>query len=314
MRVGMVGLGNLGGRMAVRLRDTGTDVIGFDVRDTRPAELGIAAAANVEQACEGGIVLLSLPSDAAIADVVLGPGGVLETAPEGAIVVDLSTASPSASRSHHAALAERGVGFLDAGVSGGPMGAEAGTLTLMVGGERALLESVRPVLEGIGQRIFHLGGPGTGHAAKAVNNYLNGVNLAAAAEALVVGVKAGLDPALLLEVINTSSGASWATENRFPRILQGDYIEGGLSNALMVKDLDLYLALAAEAGAPVLMGSTCRAVFGIAMASGYEDRVSNTIVDVLGDLAGGVRVQAGPAGGPSATGPSSRRRSAARRR
>jgi 3-hydroxyisobutyrate dehydrogenase len=209
-------------------------------------------------------------------------------------VVDLSTASPSASRDHHGYLAERGIRFIDAGVSGGPAGAEAGSLTLMVGGDMEVLEEVRPILEQIGSRIYHMGDPGNGHATKAVNNYLNGVNLAASAEAMVVGVKAGLDPELLLEVINESTGANWATKNRFPRIIEGDYIEGGLSNRLMAKDLDLYLALADEAGAPTVLGSSCRTVFGIAIASGYEDRVSNTVVDAIGDIAGGTRLQGRP--------------------
>jgi 3-hydroxyisobutyrate dehydrogenase-like beta-hydroxyacid dehydrogenase len=217
---------------------------------------------------------------------------VVGAARAGQVVVDLSTADPAAAARWTDLLATRGAAFLDAGVSGGPMGAEAGTLTLMIGGPAEALDRARPVLEVIGQRFFHLGGPGSGHAAKAVNNYLNGMNLAATAEAMVVGVKAGLDPERLLEVINASTGANWATEHRFPRIVRGDYIEGGLSNALMVKDLDLYLGLAGEHRVPALLGSACRSVFTIAMARGYADRVSNTVVDVLGDLAGGVRVQA----------------------
>lgn len=293
MRATMVGLGNLGGRMAVHLASAGAEVVGFDVRAHRAQELGLEGAATLAQACAADVILLSLPSDAAIDAVVLGADGVRAHASPGTVVVDLSTAGPSATRTRHAALAERGVELLDAGVSGGAKGAEAGTLTLMVGGSPEALDRVRPVLLGIGTRIFHLGGPGTGHAAKAVNNFLNAVNLAAAAEAMVVGVKAGLEPQLLLEVINRSSGRNWATEHRFPSVLEGDYMEGGLTNALMAKDLDLYLALAAETSAPALLGSVSRSVFGIAMARGYDERVSNTVVDALGDLAGGVRVQPG---------------------
>lgn len=291
MRAAMIGLGNLGGRMAVRLRDSGVELVGLDIRPERADELSIPPAASVAEACESGTVLLSLPSDAAIGEIIRGEGGIGETAPEGTVVVDLSTASPSASRDHHAFLSERGIRFLDAGVSGGPAGAEAGSLTLMVGGEIAVLDDVRSILERIGSRIYHLGEPGNGHATKAINNYLNGVNLAATAEAMVVGVKAGLEPKLLLEVINESTGSNWATKNRFPRIIAGDYIEGGLSNRLMAKDLDLYLALADEVGAPAVLGSSCRTVFGLAMASGYEHRVSNTVVDAIGDIAGGVRLQ-----------------------
>ncbi len=294
MRAAMIGLGNLGGRMAVRLRDYGIEMVGFDVRDERAEELGIPAAETIAEAAEAGTVLLSLPSDAAITEVVVGPGGLTETAPAGLTVVDLSTASPSRSRAHHATLAERGIDFLDAGVSGGPPRAETGTLTLMVGGDAAALERVRPVLDGIGSAIHHFGEPGKGHAAKLVNNYLNGISLAATAEAMVVGVKAGLEPEQLLEVLNSSTGQNWATQNRFPSIIAGDYQEGGLSNRLMAKDLDLYLAFADETAAPTVLGASCRAVFGIAMASGYEHRISNTVVDALGDIAGGVRIQSEP--------------------
>lgn len=297
MKAAMVGLGNLGGRMAVRLRDVGVDVVGFDVREGRAAGLGLAPAATVAEACDAGIVLLSLPGDPAIAEVVLGPEGIRAAAPEGTIVVDLSTASPAGSRERHGALAERGIAFLDAGVSGGPAAAEAGTLTLMVGGDSAVLDGVRPLLEGIGTRIFHVGAPGNGHAAKVVNNYLNGVNLAATAEAMVVGVRAGLDPQALLDVINVSSGANWATQNRFPSIVEGDYLEGGLSNELMAKDLGLYLDVARDGHAPALMGATCRSLFDMAIACGYSGRVSNTVVDAIGDLAGGVRIQSRPDAG-----------------
>ncbi len=291
MRVAMIGLGNLGGRMAVCLRDSGVEMVGLDIRPERAGELSITPAASVAEACESGTVLLSLPSDESIAATIRGESGIGATAAEGTVVVDLSTASPSASRAHHDFLAERGIRFLDAGVSGGPAGAEAGSLTLMVGGDAAVLDEVRSTLECIGAKIYHLGEPGNGHATKAINNYLNGINLAATAEAMVVGVKAGLDPELLLEVINESTGANWATQNRFPRIIEGDYIEGGLSNRLMAKDLDLYLALADEAAAPTILGASCRTVFGLAMASGYEHRVSNTVVDAIGDIAGGVRIQ-----------------------
>lgn len=295
----MIGLGNMGSRMAANLRAAGHRVGGLDVRPGRARELGLEPLDGPAAACAAAdVVLLSLPDDAAIRAVMEGDGGLLGAARAGQVVVDLSTADPAAAPRWQAALAARGADFLDAGISGGPAAAEAGTLTLMVGGSEAALDRVRGVLEVVGERIFHLGAPGAGHAAKVVNNYLNGMNLAASAEALVVGVRAGLDPERLLEVINVSSGSNWATEHRFPRVVQGDYLEGGLSNALMAKDLDLYLGLAARLRVPTLLGGACRDVFAVAMARGYEDRVSNTVVDVLGDLAGGVRVQRPDADGP----------------
>lgn len=296
--IGFIGLGNMGGRMAVRLRGAGYTVKGYDIRPELADRLGLTAATAAADVCEAEMVLLSLPDSSVIEQVILGPGGVRDAARPGLVVVDLSTAEPSSTRKLHGILAERGVDYLDAAVSGGPAGAAAGTLTIMVGGEPLVLERVRPVLEVLGKRIYYMGGPGNGHATKAVNNFLNGMSLAATAEAMVVGVKAGLDPSQLLEVLNASSGRSYATEFRFPRILKGDYLEGGLSNALMAKDLDVYNALARQVRAPSLLGEVCRSVFAIAIGTGYADKVSNTIVDVLGNLAGGVRIQPPSSKGP----------------
>ncbi|HEY8449206.1 MAG TPA: NAD(P)-dependent oxidoreductase [Bacillota bacterium] len=290
--IGFIGLGNMGGRIAQRLRQAGYTVYGFDVRIGRAEQLGLEPATSVAEVCrQSETILLSLPDSTAVEQVVLGPDGIETAARSGTIVVDLTTADPDSTRRLHARLLERGVVLLDAAVSGGPAGAEAGTLTIMAGGPAEALERVRPVLEAFSSRIYPMGGPGNGHAAKVVNNFLNGINLAATAEAMVIGVKAGLDPAQLLEVINHSSGRNWATEHRFPRILEGDYLEGGLSNILMAKDLDLYTTLARRLGAATLLGPVCASVFGVAIGMGYGQRVSNTVVDVLGDLAGGVRVQ-----------------------
>ncbi|QEC50760.1 NAD(P)-dependent oxidoreductase [Baekduia soli] len=290
--IAMIGLGNMGSRMGGRLRDAGHVVHGSDVVDGRAAQLGLEPAAGTGAATAAAdIVLLSLPSDAAIATAMAGPDGVIGAARPGQLVIDLSTATPGNAARWERELEARGAAFLDAGISGGPGGADAGTLTLMVGGRAELIERAQGVFDVIGSRVFHCGAAGAGHATKVVNNYLNGMNLAATAEALVVGVKAGLDPRQLLEVINASTGANWASEHRFPRIVEGDYIEGGLTNALMAKDLDLYLGLADALDVPAALGAACRTTFTVAMATGYRDRVSNTVVDAIGDLAGGVRVQ-----------------------
>lgn len=290
--IAMIGLGNMGGRMGRRLVEAGHPVHGFDITEGRAAELGFAPAASPSAATDAAdVVLLSLPSDRAIASALAGTDGVIGAARAGQLVVDLSTATPANAARWEEELGARGARFLDAGISGGPGGAEAGTLTLMVGGDAEAVERAREVFDVIGSRVFHCGAAGAGHATKAVNNYLNGMNLAATAEAMVVGVKAGLDVRTLLEVINASTGANWASQHRFPRILEGDYIEGGLTNALMAKDLDIYLGLADAHDVPAQLGSACRGTFTVALATGYRDRVSNTVVDAIGDLAGGVRVQ-----------------------
>jgi 3-hydroxyisobutyrate dehydrogenase len=290
-KVGIVGVGNMGGRIARRIHDAGVEIAGYDQAREQVAAAGIPAAATVAELVGSvDVVLLSLPDSRVIESVVLGDGGIAESCHEGQVVVDLSTAAPDSSIRIHDELASRGVSFLDAGISGGAKAAEAGTLTLMIGGDREVLERVSPILDAFSNKIFHMGAPGAGHTAKLLNNFLNGISLAATAEVMVAGRKAGLDPAQLLDVINASSGMNWASVNRFPHIVRGDYLEGGLTGKLMAKDLSLYLELVAQLGVPSFTGPAALATFDTANDLGYGDQISNRVVDGIGDLAGGVRL------------------------
>jgi 3-hydroxyisobutyrate dehydrogenase-like beta-hydroxyacid dehydrogenase len=188
------------------------------------------------------------------------------------------------------AVAARGAVYLDAGISGGAAAAEKGTLTLMVGGPEDALETVRPVLERFATRIVHMGASGMGHTAKLLNNFLNAISLAATSEVMVAARKAGLDLERFLEVLNASSGVNFATLNRFPHMIGGDYLEGGLTGELMAKDVRLYLELVTRLGVPSLNGPSCLATFELTNAMGYGRQISNRVVDGLGDLAGGVRI------------------------
>jgi 3-hydroxyisobutyrate dehydrogenase len=286
--VGVVGLGNMGGRIARRLVDGGEDVVGFDLDAGRATEAGARPAASLaELAGSADVVLLSLPDSRAIEAVV----GELEAhLRAGQVVVDLSTAAPGSTVAIHERLGARDVAYVDAGISGGAAAAEAGTLTIMAGGEAEALDAARPVLAHFAAAVHHMGASGSGHVAKLINNFLNAVSLAATAEAMVAGRKAGLDLRQLLDVINASSGVNFATLNRFPRIVEGDYLEGGLTSDLMAKDVMLYLDLARELGVTSLNGPPCLAAFHLAAALGYGDQISNRVVDALGDIAGGVRV------------------------
>lgn len=289
--VGFIGLGNMGGRMSRRLVDAGITVIGYDVAPDAAKHAGAKPASAVRavvEACDQ--VLLSLPDSRVIESVVLGPGGVLEATRTGQIVVDLSTASPESTRRIHGLLAERGAHYLDAGISGGAAAADKGTLTLMVGGEEEVLEQVRPTLDAFSAHVYFLGASGAGHTAKILNNFLNAVSLAATAEVMVAAKKADLDLALFLEVVNNSSGVNFATLNRFPKIITGDYLKGGLTNALMMKDVVLYSELVSQLGIATSNASGPLASFGLAIALGYADKISNTVVDALGDVSGGVRL------------------------
>lgn len=290
-QVGFIGLGNMGGRMTKCLVRGGVDVLGYDVNPDVVTEAGARLAGSagaVARDCD--VVLLSLPDSRVIEPVVLGPGGILEGAREGQVVVDLSTASPPSTRRIHGLLAERGAAYLDAGISGGAAAADVGKLTLMVGGDAQVLERVRPVLDLFSSNVFHVGGSGAGHTTKLLNNFLNAVSLAATSEVMVAAKKSGLDLAVALDVFNKSSGVNFATMNRFPKIISGDYLKGGLTNTLMMKDVVLYTELASELGVASLNAAGPLASFGLAKALGYADDISNTVVDAIGDVSGGVRL------------------------
>ena len=289
--VGMVGTGNMGGRMTRRMVEAGHDVLAVDADPPGfPAAARRPAASLAELAARCDVIMLSLPDSTVIETVIRGPDGLLEHARDGQVIVDLSTANPASTRELHGELAARGVRYLDAGISGGAAAAEKGTLTLMVGGDAAALARVRPLLGTFSAHVHHMGGSGAGHVTKVLNNFLNGVTLAATAEVMVAGKKAGLDLAQLLEVINTSSGVSFASLNRFPHIIRGDYLEGGLTGRLMAKDVRLYLALAEDLGVATLIGPGTLTAFQVSNALGYGDMISNRVVDAFGDLAGGIRV------------------------
>jgi 3-hydroxyisobutyrate dehydrogenase-like beta-hydroxyacid dehydrogenase len=289
--IGFIGLGNMGGRMTARMVENGRPVIGYDVRAGLAEKLGARPAASVAEVTDtADIVLLSLPDSHVVESVTGGGDGLIAHAHAGQVVVDLSTAAPSSTQAIHGELAARDVAYLDAGISGGAAAADQGTLTLMVGGEAEALERVRPVLESFSSGIFYCGASGSGHTAKLLNNFLNAVSLAATAEVMVAGKKAGLDLETLLAIINASSGVNFASLNRFPKIIHGDYLKGGLTNALMMKDVTLYADLAASLGVASVNASGPLASFGLALGLGYADEISNTVVDAIGDASGGVRL------------------------
>lgn len=297
-QVGFIGLGNMGGRMTARLVAAGMTVAGYDVRAGLAAEVGATAALSPGAVCAGSeCVLLSLPDSRAVEAVVLGSarasgfsGGLIDVARPGQVIIDMSTSAPSSTQRIHATLAERGVGYLDAGISGGSAAAEKGTLTIMVGGSAAVLDSARWVFDPIAAKVVRMGSSGAGHSTKLLNNFLNAVSLAATAEVMVAARKAGLDLAAVLDVINSSSGVNFASLHRFPHIIKGDYPEDGLTGNLMTKDVVAYVDHVRELGVPSMNAAGPLASFGAAASLGYGEEISNRVVDAIGDLAGGVRL------------------------
>jgi 3-hydroxyisobutyrate dehydrogenase len=289
--IGFIGLGNMGGRMSKCIVRNGQSVLGFD---TNPEMILSADAhsansvAEVVRLCD--IVLLSLPDSKVVEAVVLGNEGVLANVRAGQIIVDLSTAAPESTRKISSLLKTKGASYLDAGVSGGAAAADAGTLTLMVGGEEEILAQVQPVLNNFATNTYYVGASGAGHTTKLLNNFLNAVALASTAEIMVAAMKANLNLEVLLEVLNKSSGINFATLNRFPKIIKGDYLKGGLTNTLMMKDVVLYTELASQLGIASLNAAGPLASFGLANALGYANEISNKVVDAIGDVSGGVRL------------------------
>jgi 3-hydroxyisobutyrate dehydrogenase len=290
-QVGFIGLGNMGSRMAAQLVAGGWRVIGHDPHSPNAGKIGAELVGSPAEVAErADVVLLSLPDSSVVEKVVLGDQGLLGAVGERSIVVDLSTAAPESTRRLSEALASKGAVLIDAGVSGGAQAAEKGTLSIMAGGPAEVLESIAPVLDAISSTVFHMGPVGAGHSAKILNNFLNGVSLAATAEVMVAARKAGLDLAVFLDVLNASSGVNFATLNRFPKIIKGDYLEGGLSSRLMLKDLLLYVDHVRELGVASLNAAGSVASFGLAAQLGYGDQISNRVVDAIGDVSGGVRL------------------------
>ena len=290
--IGFVGLGNMGGRIARRLVDAGFAVLGSDAVPGRAEACGAQAALNLAQVAEkSNIVLMSLPDSHVVEAVVEGKDGLLKHAQSGQIYVDLSTASVSSTQRIAQRFADTGATYIDAGISGGAAAAEKGTLTLMVGGNSEVVDSLRELFAAFSSNVAYMGSSGAGHTTKLLNNFLNAVSLAASAEVMVAGKKAGLDLHLLLEVLNSSSGVNFATLNRFPRIVDGDYLEGGLTGKLMTKDVVLYVDLIRELGVVSLNAAGPMASFGLGTALGYGDLISNRVVDAIGDVSGGVRLK-----------------------
>lgn len=290
-RLGFVGIGRMGSRMARRLIDHGYTVTVYDVNPAAVepfrATAGGVAASLSELGQASDAVLASLPTPASVEEVVLGPGGLAEAMRPGSVFVDLSTTGVETEQRVANALAERGIEALDAPVSGGVKGAEAGTLSVMVAGKREVFEAWLPVLRVIGRNVFYVSDrPGLGQAMKLVNNLLSATALAASAEAVVLATKVGLDPKLVIDVLNVSSGRNRATEEVFPRAILSRKFDWGFALELMVKDLGLAAALARQARYPLFLGRAVEQVWELALYEGLGPEDFTTVVKVFEKMAG----------------------------
>ncbi len=291
-RIGFIGLGLMGKPMTRNLLKAGFAVTIYarhpeTVQDlvAQGAALAVSSRAVGEAA---DVVITMLPNSPEVEEVVFGAQGVLEGARQGLTIIDMSTIAPDASRSFAARCAERGVAFLDAPVSGGSVGAEAGTLSIMVGGDQQAFEASRPVLEAMGSRekIFYVGPSGSGEVVKLANNLLVGAIAAASAEAMVLGVKAGVDVETLAKIIGVSTGASWQLSNAFPlRVYNGSFQPGFMTD-LLYKDLGLALDLGASNGVPLELTALTREMYARAREAGYGRADYTAVIKLLEEQAG----------------------------
>jgi 3-hydroxyisobutyrate dehydrogenase len=266
--VGFVGLGNMGMPMARRLAAAGYHVRGYDVSADIMREIGGLDGFTPAPGLTGlgtDVVLLSLP-DSDVVEHVLLAGGLLDSVPEGGMVIDMSSSDPARTRDLAARAAESRVALIDAPVSGGVAGARAGSLTIMVGGSPEAFELARPMLAAIGKRVVHAGDVGAGHAVKALNNLMSAAHLVVSSEALIAGRRFGLDPAVMLEIINGSSGRSGSTENKWPNYVLPEKFDAGFSVRLMVKDMRLALDIERATGTPSAVSEAALAAWEAALA------------------------------------------------
>jgi len=282
MKIAFLGLGNMGLPMARNLVKAGHEVVGFDVvaaQAARLAEAGGRTAGSAGDAVgEAEAVFTMLPAGRHVQEAYLGANGILARCRPEALLVDCSTIAPATAREVAAQAREKGLAMLDAPVSGGVGGAEAGTLTFMVGGAEADLARARPLLERMGKNVLHAGAPGAGQAVKMCNNMLLGIQMAGTCEAIRLGVAHGLDPARLSEIMSKSSGRNWALEvyNPCPGVMPGSPASrgysGGFSTDLMLKDLSLAAEGAASTGTATPLGRAARDLYRLHQASGGGGR------------------------------------------
>jgi 3-hydroxyisobutyrate dehydrogenase-like beta-hydroxyacid dehydrogenase len=288
-QLGFVGLGNMGGPMAHRLIDAGHRLAVYDLREEAMAPLIARGAERTNSsravADASDIVFFSLPEPKDVQGEALGIAGIA-AGKRAKIFVDLSTTGPRTTGRVAAGLAERGIGTVDAPVSGGVAGARKGTLAVMASGPRALMERVDPILAVFG-KVFHVGErPAMGQAMKLCNNILSATSMAVTAEAMVMGVKAGLDPKLMLEIINSGTGRNTATENKFPNEVITRRFAQGFATGLMYKDVRLCLEEAEALQVPMWVGNAVRTMWQLANSELGPQSDFTEIVRIVEDWAG----------------------------
>jgi 3-hydroxyisobutyrate dehydrogenase-like beta-hydroxyacid dehydrogenase len=289
MKLGFIGVGNMGNPMAMNLIKAGHSLQVNDIKREAAANLLEAGATwvNTPKEVAAGAVatFLSLPMPADVEKVVLAEGGVLAGTPSGGIIVDMSTNSPTVVRALAEKTRAKGVSFLDAPVSGGVRGARNATLAIMAGGEKAVYDKCEPLLKAMGANVFYCGDIGAGNVVKLVNNMLAFIHMMGAAEAVVLGAKAGVDPNVIWQAVKASSGGSFVWESGTRAILR-DKLAPTFTIDLARKDIGLASQLAQEFDVPLTMGKAAESLIDNYQKTGYAKEDVLATVKELEKLAG----------------------------
>ncbi len=290
--VGFIGIGTMGREMAINLAKAGHRVAAFDLRPQAAkalAPFGIGAAGSIAEASRGAdAVITMLPDTPDVEAVVYGDGGLLANPPAGRLVIDMSTIAPGAARRMHADLGQAGVAFIDAPVSGGPLGAKNATLSVMVGGDAAAFGQALPLLAGMGTTITHVGESGAGQTIKLCNQLVCGINIQAICEALALARAAGIDLQQLRRVLLGGSAASWMLDKLGPQMIEGN-ADAGFRIDLMLKDLRLAAQQAQETSVPLPATALVTAQYLDARAHGEGDNGNQALFRVYDRMSGQVR-------------------------
>jgi len=292
-KIGFIGLGVMGFHMSKRLLESGYDLIVHDV-DPKPVdalvELGARKAHSSKEAAQESDILFSmLPKPQTTELVMLGKGGAAEGFRAGSIYVDMSTSNPLLTKEICKTLKEENVEMLDAPVSGGMKGAAEGTLTIMVGGDREVFERTKPLFRSMGKDIYFVGDIGSGHTMKLVNNMLFAMVMAVTSEAMVFGQKNGMDLSVLREVINKSSGRSYATDIKLRDFVLPRNFTPGFAVDLQIKDLDLALQLGKDVGIPLVVATLVRQMYQTLAMKGWGGKDTSIIFTFFEELMGARR-------------------------
>lgn len=281
MNVGFVGLGNMGGALVRRLLlSRGLRVFDINAKSVEACAAGGAetAGSGAELAASCDVVLTCLPTSNEVRGVIFGDEGLVDGLAEDSVVVDMTTGDPSETRAMAAELAGRGIHMIDAPVSGGPMGADKGTIAIMVGAPDDLFERCRPIFADISPNVFHAGGVGAGHTMKLVNNMTSAGNRAVAMEAITLAAKNGLDPRVAAEIMQKGSGRSFMTEVVFPDFILADKLEQGFTLGLMYKDVSLATKMGEDSDTPLMLGNIVRQILKTAIDQMGPDADLNTLI------------------------------------